>query len=166
MNLTEKHVREARLVAIKCHGNQDYDGIFPYEKHLDDVVGVLNRFSIVHPKYLCAGYLHDAIEDGAISYNKIKLHFGLEVAEIVFCVTDEMGRNRSEKKRKTLHKTGSNPDAVIVKLADRIANIEHGGKIDMYAKEYEEFHSQLYQMDKVAAPLWNHLEALLKIEKV
>jgi (p)ppGpp synthase/HD superfamily hydrolase len=165
MEVTKKHVREARLVAIKCHGTQDYDGIFPYEKHLDDVVDVLKRFSIVHPKYLCAGYLHDAIEDGAISYNKIKVHFGLDVAEMVFCVTDEMGRNRKEKKMKTLPKTASNPDAVIIKLADRIANIEHGGKIDMYAKEYSDFKSQLYQADKVAAPLWDHLESLLKIEK-
>ena len=35
---TEKEYSEARLVAIKAHGNQDYDGIFPYEKHLDDQV--------------------------------------------------------------------------------------------------------------------------------
>jgi len=68
MQLTEKNVREARLVAIKCHGTQNYDEVFPYENHLDDVVDILKRFSIVHPKYLCAGYLHDAIEDGAISY--------------------------------------------------------------------------------------------------
>ena len=164
MELTKKHVEEARQVAIKAHGTQDYDGIFPYEKHLDDVVEVLKRFSIVHPKYLCAGYLHDAIEDGAISYNKIKRHFGEEVAEMVYCVTDEMGRDRAEKKRKTLPKTASNPDAVIVKLADRIANISHGGKIDMYAKEFNDFHTNLYQPDKLAAPLWAHLKELLKIE--
>jgi len=85
---------------------------------------------------------------------------------MVFCVTDEIGRNRKEKKIKTLPKTASNPDAVIIKLADRIANIEHGGKIDMYAKEYADFKNHLYQADKVAAPLWDHLESLLKIEKV
>ena len=165
MILTEKHVREARLVAIKCHGTQDYDGIFPYEKHLDDVVDVLKRFNIVDPKFLCGGYLHDSIEDGAISYNKIKLYFGFEIAEMVFCVTDEVGRNRQEKKSKTLPKTASNPDAVILKLADRIANIEHGGKIDMYAKEYKDFKEALYQVDRVAQPLWNHLDMLLKVEK-
>ena len=163
MKLTEKHVRESRLVAIKCHGLQDYDGIFPYEKHLDDVVEVLKRFSIVAPKFICAGYLHDSIEDGAISYAKIKRHFGVEVAEMVFCVTDEMGRNRAEKKAKTLPKTASNPDAVILKLADRIANIEHGGKIDMYAKEYEDFRIALWTPDRMASPLWAHLEELLKI---
>ena len=166
MNLGKNKVNEARMVAIKCHGTQDYDGVFPYEKHLEDVVNVLKRFSIVHPKFLCGGYLHDAIEDGAISYNKIKIHFGLEVAEMVYCVTDELGRNRKEKKEKTLPKTASNPDAIIIKLADRIANIEHGGKIDMYAKEYVQFREALYQVDKVAEPLWEHLESLLKIELV
>jgi hypothetical protein len=44
---------------------------------------------------------------------------------------------------KTLPKTASNPDAIIVKLADRIANIEHGGKVEMYAKEYDEFKGAL-----------------------
>lgn len=161
MDLTSKHVTEARQVAVKAHGTQDYDGVFPYEKHLDDVVEVLKRFSIVHPKYLCAGVLHDTIEDGAISYNKIKKHFGEEVAEMVYCVTDELGRDRAEKKRKTLPKTASNPDAVIIKLADRIANIEHGGKVDMYLKEFEDFKNHLYQADKVAQPLWSHLENLL-----
>ena len=163
MELTAKHVKEARQVAIKTHGTQDYDGIFPYEKHLDDAVEVLERFSIIHPKYLCACYLHDSIEDGSISYNKVKSYFGFEVAEMVFCVTDEMGRNREEKKAKTLPKTASNSDAVIIKLADRIANIEHGGKIDMYRVEYEAFKAALYQdpVDPLAEPLWDHLESLL-----
>jgi len=165
MELTKKHVIEARQVAVKAHGNQDYDGVFPYEKHLDDVVEVLKRFSIVHPKYLCAGYLHDVIEDGAVSYNKIKRHFGEEVAEMVYCVTDELGRDRAEKKRKTLPKTASNPDAIIIKLADRIANIEHGGKIDMYAKEFNEFYMHLYTPNQLASPMWDHLKSLLKIEK-
>jgi len=165
MELTNKHVAEARQVAIKAHGTQDYDGIFPYEKHLDDVVEVLKKFSIVHPKYLCAGYLHDAIEDGAISYNKIKRHFGEEVAEMVYCVTDEMGRDRAEKKRKTLPKTASNTDAVIIKLADRIANISHGGKIDMYAKEFNDFYMHLYTPNPIAVPLWAHLKGLLKMNK-
>ena len=53
MEYTKTKIEEARLVAIKAHGTQDYDGIFPYEKHLKDVVEVLKRFGIVHPKYLC-----------------------------------------------------------------------------------------------------------------
>ena len=89
------------------------------------------------------------------------------MAEIVFCCTDELGRNRKEKKEKTLPKTASNPDAIIVKLADRIANIEQGGKVGMYAEEYEEFKGALYlNTPKDARPMWEHLEKLLKINLV
>ena len=163
---TEKEYSEARLVAIKAHGNQDYDGIFPYEKHLDDVVRVLKSYGY-SGKYIVAGYLHDAIEDGAISYNKIKTHFGEEVAEMVFCVTDEMGRNRKEKKAKTLPKTASNRSAITLKLADRIANIEHGGKVEMYVKEYEEFCKYLRHDDQGASTkkMWAHLDKLLGVKE-
>lgn len=161
MNYTEKMYREARMVGVKAHSNQSYDEIFPYEKHLDDVVDILKRFGF-SGLYIIAGYLHDAIEDDGISWNDIKKHFGIEIAEIVYCVTDELGRNREEKKLKTLPKTASNPDAIILKLADRIANVEHAGKIGMYAKEYKEFKDALYPTspDK-AKPMWEHLDKLL-----
>ena len=158
--------REARMVAVKAHSNQSYDEIFPYEKHLDDVVEVLEKFGF-SGKYIVAGYLHDSIEDDGISYNDIKKHFGVEVAEMVYCVTDEIGRNRKEKKEKTLPKTASNPDAIILKLADRIANIQHGGKIDMYLKEYQEFKGALYlNTPQDGKAMWDHLDTLLGVNKL
>lgn len=166
MTYTEKTYREARMVGVKAHSNQSYDEIFPYEKHLDDVVDVLKRFGF-SGKYIVAGFLHDSIEDDGISYNDIKKHFGTEVAEMVYDVTDEQGRTRKEKKVKTLPKTAVNPDAIILKLADRIANIEHGGKIDMYAKEYQEFKGALYlNTPSDGKKMWEYLDALLKVEEV
>ena len=151
------------MVAVKAHAGQDYDGIFPYEKHLDDVVKILTDQGYAG-KFIVAGYLHDVIEDGTVSYNDIKSYFGMEIAEIVYCVTDELGRNRKERKSKTLPKTALNPDAVVIKLADRIANIEHGGKIDMYAKEYPTFKEALYTEGQ-DNDLWDYLEIILKINK-
>ena len=166
MIYTEKDYREARLVAVRAHASQTYDEIFPYEKHLDDVVEVIKRFGY-SGKYVIAAYLHDILEDTGLSYNDVKRHFGVEVAEMVYCVTDELGRNRKEKKEKTLPKTASNPDAIILKLADRIANIEHGGKIDMYAKEYQEFRGTLYlNTPDHAKKMWGYLEGILKINLV
>ncbi|MCP4521022.1 MAG: bifunctional (p)ppGpp synthetase/guanosine-3',5'-bis(diphosphate) 3'-pyrophosphohydrolase [Cytophagales bacterium] len=160
-NYTQDMIDEARLVAIHIHGNQNYDNIFPYEKHLADVVRILEDFNYTG-KYLIAGWLHDSIEDGAISYNKIKNYFGLEVAEMVYAVSDELGRNRKEKKEKTYPKIRHNPDAVVIKLADRIANIQHGGKIEMYQKEYQDFKNNLY-LPGIGESLWNKLESLLKL---
>ena len=61
-----------------------------------------------------------------------------------------------------MSKTRSNPAAVVVKLADRIANIEHGGKIGMYAKEYQALREAL-DIDGMDDNLWIRLEQLLKI---
>jgi (p)ppGpp synthase/HD superfamily hydrolase len=166
MKYTEKVYKEARMVAVKAHSNQSYDDIFPYEKHLDDVVDVLKRFGF-SGKYIVAGYLHDTVEDNGLSFNKIKKYFGTEVAEMVYCVTDEHGRGRAEKKEKTLPKTAGNPDAIILKLGDRIANIEHGGKIDMYAKEYQSFKGALYLNTPVDGKgMWEHLDSLMGINKL
>jgi len=41
-----------------------------------------------------------------------------------------------------------------------------GGKVDMYVKEYVEFKIHLYQSDKLAAPMWEHLEELLGVKGV
>jgi (p)ppGpp synthase/HD superfamily hydrolase len=167
MKYNKKVYSEARMVAVKAHAGQPYDEIFPYEKHLDDVVKIIEMFGY-SGKYIVAGYLHDVIEDGTVSYNDIKNYFGIEVAEMVYCVTDELGRNRKERKAKTLPKTKSNPDAIIVKLADRIANIQHGGKIGMYAKEFKQFKEELY-IDDNCDDMWAYLEGILfskEVEKV
>ena len=76
--------------------------------------------------------LHDTLEDTTLSYNDIKKAFGKEVAEIVYCVTDELGRNRNERKEKTYPKIKANWKATVVKICDRIANITQSKK---YNKE-------------------------------
>lgn len=47
------------------------------------------------------------------------------MAEIVFCVTNEQGRNRKERIKRTYPKIRNNRWAQFVKLCDRIANVEH-----------------------------------------
>jgi (p)ppGpp synthase/HD superfamily hydrolase len=148
--------------AISLHGAQDYDGK-PYFYHLEQVVDVLKEFGFTDDKYVVAGYLHDTLEDTAVSYKDIEKEFGKDVAEIVYCVTDELGRDRKERKAKTYPKIRSNPDAIVVKLADRIANmrsskINQKGLSKMYQKEMDTFKKELYDEDQIeAAPMWLEL---------
>lgn len=157
---------EAEMVALLAHKGQTYD-IYPYEKHLRDVVNVLKKHGF-SGAILVAGWLHDTIEDTTLTYNKLKNAFGIEVAEIVFAVTDELGRNRKERKQKTYPKIRARGvDAIIVKLADRIANIEHSlrmgnSEMEMYKKEYQDFRRELYFQETAAEPLWNYLDELIK----
>ena len=161
-------VSQARLLAIKKHGTQLYSNDNPYIQHLEEVVNILKYFGYVEDKYIISGYLHDILEDTDTSYNDIKKQFGEEIAEIVYCVTDELGRNRKERKAKTLPKIKSNDDSIIVKLADRIANLENivsikgdEGFIKMYRKENAHFKEELF-INNEHKPMWDYIDELLQ----
>ena len=66
---------------------------------------MLNRFGLGADQTMTsAGYLHDTIEDTDTSYRDLFDRFGEEVAELVYAVTSELGRNRAERNRKTCAK--------------------------------------------------------------
>jgi (p)ppGpp synthase/HD superfamily hydrolase len=114
---------------------------------------------------LAASFLHDVIEDTNTSYSDLKKEFDFNIAEIVYCVTDELGRTRKEKKEKTLPKIRSNPKSVILKVADRIANVEFSKKegsnhFSMYQKEHTDFQYQL-RIHRQIDSMWEHLEKIL-----
>lgn len=161
-----KRYQNATLLAVRLHGLQEYDN-FPYDKHLRDVEDVLVSFG--YDRYddiVIAGWLHDILEDCPISYSSIKKEFGEKIADIVYDVTDELGKNRKEKKEKTLPKVRNNPDAIVVKLADRIANVQHSFMHNermflMYQKEHKEFKKALY-IENHCDRIWKHLDSLLE----
>lgn len=135
------------MFAEAAHAGQLYAEEVTYTHHLECVVEVLKRFGFTDPVMISAGYMHDCVEDTTRSYNDIKTRFGEEVAELVYAVTNELGRNRKERNEKTYPKIRGNRGATALKLADRIANVEYslanGGKDDMYAKEYPGFKAAL-----------------------
>lgn len=144
------NLERALLVAEKAHANQSYD-IYPYIYHVKQVVKIAQDLGF-DDNILVACALHDTLEDSELSYNDIKKAFGAEVAEIVYCVTDELGRNRTERKFKTYPKIKANWKAVIVKICDRIANISQSSKynqslFEMYRKEHDLFCSSLMSKD-------------------
>jgi (p)ppGpp synthase/HD superfamily hydrolase len=136
----------ALLVAERVHANATYD-IYPYIYHPKMVAKIAEDLGY-DESIVIACLLHDTTEDGGLSYNKIKKYFGLEVAEIVYAVTDELGRNRKEKHIKTYPKIQANWKATVVKICDRIANIKHSkeftsSKFYMYKDEHSFFVSSL-----------------------
>lgn len=163
MSLTQLE-QKAFHFAAKAHVGQFY-GDIPYTKHLEAVVQVLIDCGYKDETTICSGFLHDILENCDVSYNDLKKEFNEEIAETVFCLTDELGRNRKEKKEKTYPKLSRNPRSIIVKLGDRIANIEHGKKTDsnfqeMYRKEHEQFKWILYKPGH-GEKLWERLEKAL-----
>lgn len=165
---------KAMLVSVEAHKSQFYDNDKPYIFHLTNVSGVLQRFGylmdtedILSRQLHVAAFLHDILEDTEVKYRDLLKEFGFDVAEMVYCVTDELGRNRHERHVKTYPKIKANPNAMILKLADRIANIEYSkatksSMLEMYRKEYKGFKEGIYT-EGVNDAMWNHLENILGI---
>lgn len=161
----------AKRLAELAHHRQRY-GTHPYTHHLKQVDTTLCNFGFKDDMDLrIAAWLHDIIEDTGMSYDQIKLGFGEVIADIVYAVTNEMGRNRKERYSKTFIKIKSNKKALILKLADRIVNITmafgtNSRYIQMYRKEAPDFWGALYEkdIDDRVNKMWEHLDGLLQNE--
>lgn len=158
-------VARARALALRHHGDQRY-GDKPYAYHLEQVAAVLTRFSLGTPELLAAAWLHDVLEDtGATAADLAAAGIPARVIALVEAVTDEPGATRDERKAKTYPKTAALRDAVALKLADRIANVEAGkleggGKVAKYAREEPAFHAGLHNPAHGLDALWRHLDTL------
>ena len=159
---------------IECHRstNHFYDTYLPYEFHLrmvnqvaqdfkhllDDTKDYFTGENYRGPKQdqvtlrtacLRATWGHDLIEDCRVSYNDVKNHLGQEAADIVYAVTNEKGKNRSERANDKYYEGIRNtPGAVFVKLCDRIANVQYSKMtksrmFEMYRKENDNFMTKL-----------------------
>jgi (p)ppGpp synthase/HD superfamily hydrolase len=157
----------AKEFALKAHKGQLY-GTREYSFHLEAVVSLAKEFKL-DENIISACSLHDTIEDCKVSYQDVKNVCGERVAEIVYCVTDELGRNRKERKAKTYPKIKNNNDALCVKLCDRIANMQQSfidnniNLLSMYLKEHEEFKELLFSDNSAETLLllWKRLEELV-----
>lgn len=155
----------ARLYAVRAHGDQRY-GDSPYVVHLDAVVSILLRFGHGDHETVAAGYLHDVLEDTSRERRDLVLEFGEVVASLVDACTDGRGASRRERKERPFRLIPRTPGSLLVKLADRIANVESAargrpGLLAMYRKEHPEFEKRL-RGPSVAEPMWDHLRSLLE----
>ena len=163
---TSTGVQLARNFAIVAHGGQLY-GDQPYVVHLDTVANLLGPFG---EQAQIAGYLHDVVEDTAVGREQIAAEFGKAVAACVALVTDEAGANRRERKARTNDKlaavTAENSLALIVKAADRLANLRASvqasadSKLGMYRKEHGAFRAAAYRAGLCEA-LWQEIEEII-----
>lgn len=153
----------AREFAIDRHGEQRY-GNDPYSRHLLDVTLVLDSFGYLCGNIAAAAWLHDTVEDTGTTCAEIADEFGADVASLVWAVTG-VGHNRKTRNADAYAKIQAYPLAAILKLADRIANVEASadvpGKLAMYRNEYPEFRRALDGLG--SEPMWQRLERALGI---
>jgi (p)ppGpp synthase/HD superfamily hydrolase len=142
-------------------------GVVPYTHHLAAVEEVLRGFGENRSEMLVAAWLHDIVEDTDVKVRDVEENFGPEVASLVSAVTSEDGPNRKTRNALTYPKIReAGPDAVRLKLADRIANVSNGGSsVEMYRKEHATFKHALFSHDDGNQKMWMTLDALLQIVK-
>ena len=165
-------IRErAKLFAELVHANATYDSK-PYMFHVNEVVENVKKYKHLCPIDLdimiCGAYLHDTVEDGSPAgkemYKLLKRIFNEEVADLVFLVTNELGRNRKEQNEKTYPKVATSLAGTYLKLCDRIANVENGRRTgsrmyDVYKEEQTGFKGVICKPSALD-PMWADLDNL------
>ncbi len=147
-------------------------GPLPYTHHCETVERILREFGETRSVMLQAAWGHDLIEDTDVKRRDLAERFGQEVADLVWAVTSEPGENRKIRNALTYPKIRAyGPDAVKLKLADRLANVRPaGGSIDMYVKEYPDFRHNLfdavqyYESDSICR-MWDELDSRMNYSK-
>lgn len=152
---------QAYEFAVAAHEGQMY-GDLPYSAHLADVVDVLSAYT-ASDELIAAAWLHDVIEDTKVTRAEIEGAFGRFVSSVVWACTGE-GYNRTSRNRSIYTKIGLFPSAAIVKVADRIANVEHSKPGSKHRKIYQAEQAEFskYVGRYVAPSMLHRLEIALE----
>ena len=131
-NYTEEEVKEIKkafVLANKLHKNQKRQSGEPYIIHPLSVAIILSEMG-ADKDTICAGLLHDTIEDTEINKEEIEELFNKDVAHLVDGVTKISKLNFSSKQDRNYANTrkiitGITEDVriIIIKLADRLHNM-------------------------------------------
>ena len=119
---------KAYIFTAKVHKGQSRISGEPYISHPLEVARLLAELR-QDPETVCAGLLHDTVEDTATTFKDINEHFGNDVAELVDGVTklakidvSNTQVRQAESYRKMLIAMAKDIRVIIIKLADRLHN--------------------------------------------
>ncbi len=118
-------LKSAELLAKQKYAGQlRKDGITTYSKHLEDVVGRLKGLGVVDEAILCAGWLHDTIEDTETSFDDLFAQFESEIAVLVLSLSKDMSLTRKKREQRYVKQLKlSSSNAKLIKLCDISANL-------------------------------------------
>src|SRR5262245_56279274 len=97
----------------------------PYINHPISVSLLLAEIGgIADAEVLSAAILHDTLEDTATSSEELGARFGIRIRNLVEEVTDDKRLPKAKRKELQIaHATQLSPDAVLIKLGDKISNV-------------------------------------------
>lgn len=138
-------VRDALALARELHAGDWREtgaGEIPF---IDHPLAVAERLAEqrLSEEVVAAGLLHDVIEYTYFPLSRLRNRFGVDVAAIVFALTEDMEIESYEARKGELRQVvaATGPDAWMVFAADKIANVEVLRRA--YAIEGEEVDEEL-----------------------
>lgn len=159
-------VQRAATLARLAHAGQRYADE-PYTAHLEEVVAALREHGVDDPQLIAAAWLHDVVEDTPVAPEAVAEEFGARVGSVVAAVSVPPWDDADAAKRDSWTRIAATPGAVVVKLADRVANVRRGGPgARRYLAQQPAFREILSAadaggFDAEAARLWASLESAL-----
>lgn len=144
---------DSKVIAYAIEAHQSTNHLYddkPYSVHLVMVASYAQKYIEKIPfehrdDVINACWLHDTIEDTRKNYYDIFNISNKTVADIVYAVTNEKGKNRRERANDKYYRgIAEQSFAVFVKLCDRLANVKYSkdmnsDKFEMYRNENKSF---------------------------
>ena len=125
-----ERVKEAYRFALSHHRGQKRKSGEPYINHPVEVAIILAQNLHSDADTLCAGLLHDTVEDTDATFEQIERLFGKQVAELVDGVTkltnisvSSLSEQQALNLRKMFLAMAKDIRVIIIKLADRLHNM-------------------------------------------
>lgn len=120
-----ENYRRAIEFAAKAHHGQFRKGTeIPYIVHPFEVGHILTLEG-AEEDIVCAGFLHDVLEDTSVTFEELEHFFGRRIATIVDENSEDKGLSWEERKTHTVLylKSEISPEARLVACADKLSNI-------------------------------------------
>lgn len=117
---------KALAYAARAHRGQHRSGNGdPYVNHVIEVAQMIASVEPEHAELTAACFLHDVLEETPVTADELRVGFGEAVTAIVLDVTDPEGlKGRSRRQRQVDHTAVCGRPVRLLKLADKISNVE------------------------------------------
>ena len=161
-----KNVESAKLYAKEKHKGQfRKDGTTPYFTHLESVVSRVKGLGVVDEDILCAGWLHDTLEDTDTTFDELIERFGQKTATLVYSVSKNEDLPKKERELQYTKLLKDAPfEAKLVKLCDISANLKDLENSGMSkTKKKKTVSKKLHYLRMIKGDISEHLEEYPKI---